>query len=129
MSSNLKIKKQKNIIIISLIIIIGLFVSLAIIKHNHNYQKLNPSDMILFYGDTCPHCQAVAKYIKDNHVKNNLKFKELEVYHNQHNSALLTQYAERCGLDTSEGIGIPLFWTGQKCLVGENEVISFFREH
>lgn len=127
MKNKTKIKKQKTIVIIGVASLAIVFIVLAIINRRNNYQKFSPQNMILFYGDTCPHCQAVAKYINDNHVKDNLQFTELEVYNNRHNAALLSQYAQRCGLDTTQGIGVPLFWTGQKCLIGENEVINFFR--
>lgn len=91
-------------------------------------KKPEPAGMILFYGDTCPHCQAVEQYINANNIQTRLKFQELEVYHNQSNAELLGQYAKHCGLDT-KAIGVPFFFTGQTCIVGQDEIINYFKQH
>lgn len=87
----------------------------------------NQTRMILFYGDTCPHCKIVSDYIEANGIKDKLSFQELEVYHDQANVALMTRKAKQCGLDTSQGIGVPFFFDGQKCLVGDQPIIDYFK--
>lgn len=80
---------------------------------------------ILFYSKSCPHCQIVDKYIDENNVKSYLVFDELEVSTNQANTQLLIRKAKSCGLPT-EGLGVPFFYDGTKCLVGDQEIINYF---
>jgi glutaredoxin len=89
----------------------------------------NRPGMILFYSDSCPHCQNVNKYINDNGLKDKLKFQELEVSQpqNKTNAALLEKKARQCGLDVSQGLGVPFFFDGQKCLMGDQDIINYFQ--
>lgn len=80
---------------------------------------------ILFYSTSCPHCKIVEQYINDNNVKNYLVFDELEVSANPANAQLLVKKANSCGLPT-EGLGVPFFYDGTKCLVGDQEIINYF---
>lgn len=80
----------------------------------------------LFYGDTCPHCQNVEDYLQANDVRAKLKFKELEVYNNQTNAQLLAKRAQQCGLDISQGVGVPFFFDGRACVSGDTDIINYF---
>ncbi len=85
------------------------------------------SEIILFYGDTCPHCKIVEDYIKENQIDEKIIFSQKEVYHNTKNAAELTEKAKICGLPTSS-IGVPFLWDGENCLVGDQDIISFFKQ-
>jgi len=112
-----KIKRYLSFIVIGVVIIIvGALI----------YAKNQPR-VILFYGDTCPHCQVVTDYINANNIRAKIKFEELEVFNNQSNAALLGSYAQRCGIDSSQGVGVPFFFDGQKCLVGDENIINYFK--
>ena len=104
-----------SLLIIALLIISGLVVVLI---------KSQPTQ-ILFYSDSCPHCQIVEQYIKDNNVKNYLVFQELEVSNNPANAQLLTKKADGCGLDTNT-LQIPFFFDGSNCLIGDQNIINYF---
>lgn len=113
-------KKHKKLIIIlgGIIIIIALT----------NLGRLtNKPEIILFFGDTCPHCKTVEAYINENGIKEKLNFQELEVYNNKKNAALLGEKAKQCGLDTSNGVGVPFFFDGQNCFQGDEQIIEFFK--
>ncbi len=113
----MKTKKYIPIILIGgIIILISL---MAIFKK---------SGAILFYGETCPHCKIVEEYMLENGTREKLEFKELEVYNNKSNAALLTQTAKNCGLDTATGIGVPFFYDGEKCLIGDADIIAYFEK-
>lgn len=84
------------------------------------------TEMVLFYGDGCPHCKIVDAYIKDNNIKAIVSFEEKEVYNNKTNAAQLIEKAEVCGIST-ESVGVPFLWTGSTCLVGDGEIIDFFK--
>ncbi len=83
--------------------------------------------MILFYSTSCIHCQNVASYIEANGVRDKLKFQELEVSANPANSQLLAKKAQECKIDTSQGINVPFFFDGEKCLIGDQDIINYFQ--
>jgi len=103
------------ILAVAILIIAGLTVVLI---------KKQPTQ-ILFYSDTCPHCKIVEQYIKDNNVKSYLVFRELEVSSNTANSQLLGKKAAGCGI-SGDSIGVPFFFDGQNCLVGDSDIIKYF---
>lgn len=78
---------------------------------------------ILFYGDTCPHCEKVQEYLNDHPTT--VRYRHLEVYNNQKNAALLTQKAESCGLSTNS-VGVPFLFDGKNCLIGDQDIINWF---
>jgi len=114
-------KKKKYLPLIILLVAIALIGFLII-----SAKQKNSNSMILFYGDTCPHCQKLSEYINANNIKAKFKFQELEVFNNQANSNLMTKKAVECGLDTSQGLGVPFFFDGKNCIVGDQEIINFF---
>lgn len=89
---------------------------------------LQKPKMILFYSTSCPHCQNVEKYIDANNIAAKLKFQKLEVSQEPVNAALLEKKARACGLDVSQGLGVPFFFDGQKCFLGDQEIISYLEK-
>lgn len=113
-------KKYKPLIIIFLVLVfLGVLSSLG--------RLTNKPEMILFFGDTCPHCKNVDDYIAQNGIRDKVKFQELEVYNNQANARLLTAKAKQCGLDTTAGVGVPFFFDGTSCLQGDEPIINFLK--
>jgi glutaredoxin len=84
------------------------------------------SQIILFYGDGCPHCAIVEKYIEENNIKNKISFTQKEVYYNQNNAKELQTKAKICGLPANS-IGVPFLWDGSKCIIGDQPIIDFFK--
>lgn len=123
---------NKKIIIPTILFIIILVFSFAVLlKNKGNKETTNQqpeqSQIILFYGDGCPHCAIVEEYIKDNKVKEKIYFVEKEVYYNRGNADELAEKAEKCGLAT-DSIGVPFLWDGSKCFIGDIDIINFFKE-
>lgn len=88
------------------------------------------ADVILFWGNGCPHCETVKKYISDNKVDSQLKIDQKEIYYNQENKKLLDETVKKCpNLDTSNGVGIPLAFVQKtnQCFVGDTPIIDFFK--
>jgi glutaredoxin len=85
------------------------------------------SKMILFYGETCPHCKKVEEFIKNNQIDSKLQIDQKEVYSNKNNQALLGEKAKSCKMDTNS-IGVPFLWTGSDCLVGDQPIIDYFNQ-
>lgn len=112
-------KKNKKTIYLIIILGVIILIALAFI--------FRASPMILFYSDSCPHCQKVEQYITDNGLRQKLKFRELEVSQNQTNAQTLERKARGCGLSTDQGVGIPFFFDGQKCYQGDTDIINYFQ--
>ncbi|MFZ4648870.1 MAG: hypothetical protein ACOYMB_04580 [Patescibacteria group bacterium] len=79
--------------------------------------------VILFYGNTCPHCEKVDEYLKANPSK--IKYRHLEVYDNQQNAVLMSSKAKACGID-DKNIGVPFLYDGKNCLIGEPDITNWF---
>lgn len=104
----------------------GLFIINGNGDNQQNGEDQN-SEIILFHGDGCPHCANVEKFIKDNNIEEKISFAKKEVYNNAANANELSQKAEKCGVDT-KSIGVPFLWDGEKCLVGDTDIIDFFKK-
>jgi len=85
------------------------------------------NQIILFYGQGCPHCAVVEKYIEENKIQDKISFTQKEVYYNQSNAKELEKMAKVCGL-ASGVVGVPFLWDGEKCYLGDREIIEFFKE-
>lgn len=83
--------------------------------------------IIFFYGDGCPHCALVDEYLEKNNIAEKVSFSRKEVYHNRVNAKQLEEKAKACGMPT-DSIGVPFLWDGEKCFVGDKEVIDFFKQ-
>ncbi len=85
------------------------------------------SQIILFYGMGCPHCAIVDEYLEENNVKEKVDFVQKEVYFNRANSKQLEEKAQACGMP-ADSIGVPFLWDGEKCFIGGQDIIEFFKQ-
>jgi hypothetical protein len=86
-----------------------------------------PAGIVLFYGQGCPHCADVEKFISQNNIDSKLKITRLEVWYNKSNQMLLGQVALKCGI-TGDSVGVPFLYDGNgKCYIGETDVPSFLK--
>jgi glutaredoxin len=128
--------KNKIIIptILFIVVLIFSFFALSQEKNKSQLQTNEPtsqenqqsSQIILFYGDGCPHCAIVEEYIKENSIGDKISFTQKEVYYNQNNAKELEAKAKICGLP-ADSIGVPFLWDGEKCLIGDQPIIDFFK--
>jgi len=87
-----------------------------------------PEEIVLFYGDGCPHCKIVDDFVLQNKVEEKLTFKHLEVWNNKENQILLGQIVEKCSI-VADQVGVPFLYDGAgKCYMGDVDVINFFKE-
>jgi len=89
-------------------------------------ENQSADQIILFYGDGCPHCAIFEEYIK-NDIGDKIYFVQKEVYYNQNNAKELEAKAKICGLPT-DSIGVPFLWNGEDCLIGDQDIINFFKQ-
>mgnify|MGYP005845005797 CR=1 FL=1 len=130
--------KQKVITIGLVLTIIGMLAAVVLGSKNKNTdlsnQQSTQSDSgsiaidqnspIFFYGNTCPHCADVEKWMKENQIEEKVTLIKKEVYDNRQNSQELTEVAQSCGLPT-DSIGVPFLYTEGKCLIGTPDIIDY----
>jgi len=121
---------MKKIIII-LAIVFGLFfVFKFLYRPTPASVSTDSADLILFWGNGCPHCEVVKDYISQNELDKKIKISSLEVYYNQANQKLLEETVKKCPeIDTTQGIGVPLAFDtkNQKCLLGDTPIIDWLK--
>jgi len=123
--------------IITILVIVVVFLGLykitsqkpASVSTNTDYQN---SDLILFYGNTCPHCKVVEEFITKNQIDQKLKISQLEVYSNQSNSTLFADTVKNiCPEEIkTEGLGVPFLVDpkDKKCFVGSTPITDYLSE-
>ena len=88
------------------------------------------AEMILFWGDGCPHCKIVDEYITSNKVDEKVKISYKEVYYNKSNQNLLQETVKRCpSIDSSQGIGVPLAFVkaDSTCFYGDTPIVDWLK--
>lgn len=84
------------------------------------------SEITLFSKTGCPFCAKVEEYVTANNIQEKVKF-EVKNISLGANARLLEEKAKFCGLPL-ETIGVPFLWDGSKCLMGDEDIINFFKE-
>ncbi len=108
--------------------IIGIIILASNTKTSQRITKTvdNISQIVLFYGDGCPHCALVEKFIAENNIQTKVQFTKKEVYYNKQNADDLAGKARLCGMPT-DSIGVPFLWDGKICFVGDQPIIDFLK--
>lgn len=92
----------------------------------------NNADLILFFGDTCPHCKDVEKFISENKIDQKIKINQLEVYSNKENSTLFAKTVQEVCKDqlTPDGLPVPFLidTKDKKCLVGTPPIEEYLTQ-
>lgn len=80
-----------------------------------------------YYSQDCPHCQVVKQFILDNKVEEQIPLFRKETTQNQgyHDEAMAKE--EACGI-AKENMTVPLLTFSDKCYMGEEQIINFFKE-
>lgn len=85
------------------------------------------SGITLFYGEECPHCKDLEKFIADNGIEQKVSFSQLEVWHDKDNAKILMERVSECQIPEDE-VGVPFLYSDGKCLIGGPDIEAFFRE-
>lgn len=107
-----------------------MFLGLFILSGCGNGPEVATDDSatILFYGEECSHCKVVEKYVADNNVKEKVIFSEREVSHDKSNASFMVARQRSCKLDEKSVGAVPFLWTAEKCYLGQDEIINFFKD-
>ncbi len=126
--------KQKIITLLVVVLIAGLLSLVVIVSNNKEKQtaqqkieELKTADPVLYYGNTCPHCEIVEEWLVANEIDTKMAFSKKEVYDDRANAAELTKVAVSCGLDANS-IGVPFLYAEGQCLVGSPDIINYFAQ-
>jgi len=119
--------KNKNIFIyIGVVILLAIGLGIWIYKTSPSSTVAN-EDLILFYGDTCPHCIKVEEFLdSQGDLSARLNLVRKEVYNDLGNQKELVKKAKICGLDTAS-VAVPFLWNRGTCLIGDVDIINFFK--
>ena len=82
-------------------------------------------NMYLFYGDGCPHCAALEKYLNKKVNNKDLKLYKYEVWNNSHNQDLWVKVQEAVEV---EARGVPYFVVGDEVVQGYNDTPAYERK-
>jgi glutaredoxin len=122
--------KQTLITGLLILLILGLISFVVLGSKNKNTAKIvpvNDKTLTFFYGNTCPHCADVEKWMKENKVEEKINIVKKEVYENKQNAKELESAATICKLPT-DSIGVPFLFAEGKCYIGSPDVISYLLE-
>ncbi len=119
------VNKKITISIIALIILIliGIFYANSI-KGESNITPSGDNQIIIikFYGQGCPHCAQLSKFLKDLQEQDkNIIIKDYEIYFNNENRKTFEQLAE---IYNTEIKGVPTIFIDQKVIVGFSSSIG-----
>ena len=119
---------KKLIPLFLILLVIGAYFYFNSSKNNVPVLTDSEAQLILFWGEGCPHCEKVKSYIKDNNLDSKVKIVLKEVYYNKANQLQLEETVKKCPeIDSSQGIGVPLAFDTQnnKCLYGDTPIIEW----
>lgn len=110
------------------VLFLALFLSSCAKQENNIITKHgeNENAMILYYGDSCPHCKIVEQYINENGIIKKYDIVQKEVFQDQNNAKDLGEKALSCGIKTD--IGVPFLYYKSRCFMGDQEIINFFKK-
>ena len=127
--------KKFLLLIIGAIVLFGLYQLLSTPPKNSPNQISetvyeNP-DMVFYWGDGCPHCENVEKWMTSNNIDQKLKINKKEVYQNTDNQKELADIVNKnCPELNKDGIGVPLGFdpVNKKCIQGDTPIIDFLSQ-
>ena len=134
--------KQKVFTTILILVIVGLLSAVVLGSRNNKDDIQIPTEVgssvtptfvnsqvpIFFYGNACPHCADVEKWMEENGIEEKIEIVKKEVYDNRANSLEMTEVAKSCGLPINS-IGVPFLYTHEsKCLIGSPDIINYLSD-
>jgi len=127
--NNMKLTNIKNSTYISLLLVVVVFLSACTSPQANTQVKQTisvPPGKILFFSKTCQHCILVEQYITDNNIHQKIYFVERDITVDQEAYQLMPVIGQRCGF-VEANLGVPFFWDGNKCYVGDESIINYFK--
>lgn len=123
---------MKQIVFILIIILgIGAFLKFGLPKNLQPQKTVANPVLVIYWGQGCPHCENVKKFISENQIDSKLQIDLKEVYNNKNNQIQFKQDAEKCNpkIDLSQGIGVPFAFasSNNECIIGDQPIIGWIK--
>lgn len=113
--------------LIPILIIILLLGGIFYFTNRKKFPDVNDQTRVVFYyGETCPHCVNVERFMKDKGVESKYGVVKKEIYKNAANKEEMAKRAAICGLDPANLV-VPFLWNGNGCNLGEDSIIKYFK--
>lgn len=122
--------------IITVLVIVAILVGLYKITsknpkaETNNGVSADSADLVIYWGEGCPHCENVKEYIATTSADSKLKIRWKEVYNDKDNQTEMMATVKKCPeIDISQGVGVPLAYSTkeQKCFQGDTPIIDWIR--
>lgn len=108
--------------------IIIIFGAVVFSRNNSSNTPLSlPTNYEYFWGEGCPHCANVEKFLETWEKKDQITIEKMEVYQNKENAQKLAQRAAYCKINTNS-VGIPFLFTPDgQCINGDEPIINLLK--
>lgn len=91
-------------------------------SNSNDVYTLNQGDLVFFWGQGCPHCVNVDKFLADNQgLEEKLKLKKIEVFNDAQGQKLFLEKVKECNLSAA---GVPVLYKDGKCTQGDQPIID-----
>lgn len=125
---------MKKIVITIIVVIVVLFGIYKITSKPTTSTTTNVDnpDLVLYWGEGCPHCEKVKEYISSNNIDQKIKINQKEVYYDKSNQKELTDVVTKyCpSLGGGQGIGVPVLYNPKDnvCSQGDQPIIDYITQ-
>lgn len=125
------LEKKMVAILVGTVVVVGGLIYWGMKDNSNNEPQVadDPSAIVYYYGEGCPHCKVVNDFLEANpQVKEKVTFEKKEVWSNKQNAAEMERRAKTCNIG-SDSLGVPFLYGGDgKCYEGQVDVVNFFKE-
>jgi glutaredoxin len=125
------LNKPQQIVLGFFVIAIAVIAVLALIAFSQNNPEpvLNVSntEIIFYYGITCPHCKIVEEWMANNSFANKVALTQKEVSLNTTNAQELIAVGKFCKIEKKYIGAVPLAYVNGTCYLGNVDIINFFK--
>jgi len=91
-------------------------------QENKTDYTINQGDMVFFWGEGCPHCVNIDKFLEANKgLEEKLKIKKIEVFKDLKGQKAFMEKVKECQLATA---GVPVLYKDGKCTQGDTPIIE-----
>jgi len=115
---------SRNAIVTSAAFLLGVFLIIGVMGLLY-IQKVQGEKVVLYYGNTCPHCHTVRQFIADSNLTEKLGIVEKEVYNNTQNNLEMEARARSCNI--TGDLFVPFIYSEGACYMGGVECEAFLR--
>jgi glutaredoxin len=119
--------KVIGIVAVVAVLLGGAYFFMAPQERESSAEPGSATGIVYYYGEECPHCHDVMKFIEENKIAEKVAFEKKEVWHNTANARDMDAKVKICALDKKQ-VGVPFLFAEGKCYIGTPDVTGFFKK-